>query len=94
MFRLALDIDPIAARFDEIRQNSYFGIRVNETFEPRVRTFSFVPIALSADAPRIHFEITLWPISYVSYYASMQTPGARDATGWGAYLTVLGGWRL
>jgi len=95
--RLALDIDPLAARFDQVREASYFGIRTDD-FETRVSTWSFVPITLSADGPYVHVEVTLWPISVLTYKGGdVDLVGVSDPFfeehGYGAFLTILGGWR-
>jgi hypothetical protein len=95
--RFALDIDPLAARFDQVRENSLFGIRAGP-LEAYVTSWSFLPVTLSADGPYVHFEVTLWPVSVSSYGA-----GDFDANddvvfesehGYGGFLTILGGWRL
>ena len=96
--RFALDVDPIAMRTDEVRETSYFGIRASE-LEARFNAWSFVPIALSGDGPLGHLEITLWPISVVRYQAGTFDAGQsmttfEDTWGFGAFVTVLGGWRL
>ena len=92
-YELALDFDPIAARFDEIRAVSYFGIRTVEAFEPRVRSWSFLPLALSIDGPYVHVEVTWWPISVLTYHGG-NSGEAAIPTGVGSELTVLAGWRL
>ncbi len=94
--RLALDLDPLALRFDEIRSASYFGIRTNDT-ETRVRALSFLPLSLSADGPYVHLEIALWPISVISYRVGTfdgVTTTFESGHGYGSFLTIAGGWRL
>ena len=71
---------------------SYFGIRANEALETRVRSWSFLPAALSIDGPYVHVEVTWWPISVLTYHAG--NSGVAIPTGVGSELTVLAGWRL
>ena len=91
-YRLALDIDPVAVRFDEYRAISYFGFRTADSIEARVRAWSFLPIALAADGPFPHIEMTLWPISYAEYHQA--TGGVAVQPGVSAFGTLLFGWRL
>jgi hypothetical protein len=91
-YRLALDFDPLAARLDEIRAFSFLGIRTNTAAETRVDAWSFLPLALSADGPYVHFELTLWPLSYATYFAG--DSGANVGNGWSAFATLLVGRRL
>jgi hypothetical protein len=91
-YRLALDFDPLAARFDEVRADSFFGIRTSPAIETWVRSYSFLPLALSADGPYVHFELTLWPVSFSTYHAG--NSGADVGDGWSASVTLLVGRRL
>ncbi len=96
-YRIAFDPQPLGIRFDEIRAISYAGIRACEENEARVRAFSALPVALSADGPYMHGELTLWPISRVYYHPANGFCGDAplpSETGWGAFVTFTGGWRL
>ena len=96
-YRLAFDHDPIAIRFDEARTTSYAGLFVRcEEGEAILRSFSFLPFALSADGPYVHSELTLWPLSYITYRSGSAcgTGDGPTTTGWGAMITLLGGWRI
>ena len=99
-YRVALDLDPIATRFDQVRATSYFGIRGGGDTEIRATSLSFLPISLSADGPWVHLEIALWPISIVRYEGTVFPDDIEapvtviDERGFGAFLTILGGWRL
>jgi hypothetical protein len=91
-YRLALDFDPIAARFDEVRSISFFGIRTSPAVESWVRSYSFLPLALSADGPYVHLELTLWPVSFSTYHAG--NSGVDVGDGWSSCVTLLVGRRL
>jgi len=91
-FRLALDVDPVAMRFDEYRAASYFGIRAQDAIEARVRGYSFLPIALSADGAIVHVELTLWPLSYATYHTPIGGPTVEP--GFSAFATLIVGLRL
>jgi hypothetical protein len=91
-YRLALDFDPLAARWDEVRGVSFFGIRAIDSLETRVRAWSFLPFALSADGPYVHVELTLWPVSYATYHAG--NSGDEVGNGWSSFATLLIGRRL
>jgi hypothetical protein len=97
-YRLAFDPEPLGIRFDEIRHNSYAGIRIScENLEPRVRAWSAFPVALSASGPYADFELTLWPVSVLWYHpagGSCGDPDLPSETGFGAFVTLTGGWRL
>ncbi|HUS31165.1 MAG TPA: hypothetical protein VMZ53_21795 [Kofleriaceae bacterium] len=96
-YRLAFDPQPLGIRFDEIRAFSYAGIRTCEEAEPRVRAWSVLPLALSADGPYAHFELTLWPASVLWYHPAAALCGDDDLPsdiGFGAFVTLTGGWRL
>lgn len=86
--RLALDFDPVAVRYDELRSATYFGIRAAGT-EAIMRSVSGLPLSLSADGPYVHAEVALWPFSILSY-----SDASGSARGYGAFVTILGGWRL
>jgi hypothetical protein len=94
---LSLDIDPVALRYDQVREASYFGIRAAAT-EAYGEAWSLLPVTLTRDSRWVHLEAALWPLSIVHYRA-----GTRDAAGvdhfddrWGVgtFVTVTGGWRL
>lgn len=96
-YRVAFDPQPLGIRFDEIRAISYAGIRACEENEARVRAFSALPVALSADGPYMHGELTLWPISRIYYHPANGFCGdgpLPSETGWGTFVTFTGGWRL
>ena len=96
-YRLAFDPEPIAIRFDEIRANSYAGLRVCDEAEPRVRAWSTLPVALSADGPYAHFELTLWPVSVLWQHPAAAGCGYDElpsTVGVGAFVTLTGGWRM
>jgi hypothetical protein len=44
----------------------------------------------------VHTEVTLWPISRVYLHGSSGDCAVSlpSETGWGAFVTVMGGWRL
>lgn len=94
--RLAIDLDPVALRYDEVREISYFGIRTFE--ESLFRSVSFAPITLSASGPYASFDIALWPISVVRSDRVDFEDGLAGAIdrewGVGTFVTILGGWQL
>ena len=95
--RVALDFDPIAIRYDEVRESSFFGFRASD-LEAQCRGWSFLPLSLSADGPYVHVEVALWPISIIHYQSG--SIDAANATvfdkreGFGSFLTIVAGWRL
>lgn len=97
-YRVAFDPEPLGIRFDEIRANSYAGIRIAcENLEPRMRAWSAFPVALSADGPYAHFELTAWPASVLFYHPAAANCADGDLPsklGFGAFVTLTGGWRL
>jgi hypothetical protein len=92
----SLDFDPVALRYDEVREASFLGIRADER-EAMARAWSFLPLTLTHDARYVHLEITLWPVSIVHYRAGQDTAAGRvfeTELGVGSFVTIVGGWRL
>jgi len=92
----SLDFDPIALRYDEVREASFFGFRASD-LEAIAQAWSVLPLTLTHDTRFVHLEVTLWPLSIVHYQAGVSdTSGTTfdKHTGVGSFLTIAGGWRL
>ena len=63
---LTLDIDPLGARFDQLRTTSYFGLFVPRD-EVTISYLGLVPLTLAVDWPGLHLEEIAWPIGLARY---------------------------
>jgi hypothetical protein len=95
----SLEIDPLAIRFDQIRQQTYFGgITPWAPYnEPAFTHIGFLPITVTAELGWLHLEAVLWPIGisrrrFPREFAPPEDPGGETEHGLGATLAISGAW--